>query len=61
MKKYLPLVMVHTANGDLEVFEKGMRKYDTKEEAKAVAETIKQDMLQVDKNRMPTTCILEAD
>ena len=53
--------MVHTTNGDLEVFEKGMRKYDTKEEAKAVAETIKQDMLQVDKNCMPTTCILEAD
>lgn len=57
MSKYLPYVRVHCVDGDFEVFESGRPEYDTFKEAWCASETIRADMLQVDKNGDPTALV----
>lgn len=58
MKKYIPYVRVHCKDGDLEVFEAGGPEYDSFEDALRVSETIRAEMLQVDKDSNPTALVL---
>lgn len=59
MKKYLPYVQVHCKDGELDVYEQSHQEYDTLDQAFAVGNAIREDMLQVDVNCDPTVFVKE--